>query len=156
MPPPRNVTGLPLGLSAPHAMITTKNRVLPEARKPLCNGHVSAKQWCETDRHTVTGTCQAPGNRVSGTTEGFQLSAFERRKDAKGDMARPAWSEPRREKPPLTTARLLVVDDDREIRELVSHFLEKHGYVVETVRDGREMNVALTRNDVDLIILDIM
>ena len=51
---------------------------------------------------------------------------------------------------------ILVVDDDREIRDLVSHFLEKHGYAVESVRDGREMNVALAKNDVDLVILDIM
>ena len=56
----------------------------------------------------------------------------------------------------MSTARLLLVDDDREIRDLVSHFLEKHGYIVETVRDGREMNLALQRNDIDLVILDIM
>jgi two-component system, OmpR family, response regulator len=67
-----------------------------------------------------------------------------------------ALSETRGEDLPLSTARLLLVDDDREIRDLVSHFLEKHGYVVETVRDGREMNMALQRNDVDLVILDIM
>src|SRR6516164_6823435 len=71
-------------------------------------------------------------------------------------MARPALTESRGEELPLSTARLLLVDDDREIRDLVSHFLEKHGYIVETVRDGREMNLALQRNDIDLVILDIM
>ena len=71
-------------------------------------------------------------------------------------MARPVLSESRGEEPLVATARILVVDDDREIRDLVSHFLEKHGYAVESVRDGREMNVALARNDVDLVILDIM
>ena len=71
-------------------------------------------------------------------------------------MARPALTEMRGEELPLSTARLLLVDDDREIRDLVSHFLEKHGYIVETVRDGREMNLALQRNDIDLVILDIM
>src|SRR5205809_1003175 len=71
-------------------------------------------------------------------------------------MTRPVLSETRIDEPLAITARLLVVDDDREIRDLVSHFLEKHGYHVETVRDGREMNVALARNDVDLLILDVM
>src|SRR5260221_10928956 len=71
-------------------------------------------------------------------------------------MTGPVLTEPGREEPLLSTARLLVVDDDHEIRDLVSHFLEKHGYHVETVRDGREMNVALAKNDVDLVILDIM
>jgi two-component system, OmpR family, response regulator len=71
-------------------------------------------------------------------------------------VARAALAEARNDAPPVTTARLLLVDDDREIRELVSHFLEKYGYLVETVRDGREMSVALARHDVDLVILDIM
>lgn len=71
-------------------------------------------------------------------------------------MARPVLSETRGEEPLAAAARLLVVDDDREIRDLVSHFLEKHGYAVENARDGREMNAALARNDVDLVILDIM
>ena len=71
-------------------------------------------------------------------------------------MARPVPSEIRSDEPLVATARLLVVDDDREIRDLVSHFLEKHGYAVESVRDGREMNAALARSDVDLVILDIM
>src|SRR5579871_6827091 len=71
-------------------------------------------------------------------------------------MARPALAEMRNDAPLATTARLLLVDDDREIRDLVSHFLEKYGYQVETVRDGREMNLALGRHDVDLVILDVM
>src|SRR5215831_6235815 len=72
-------------------------------------------------------------------------------------MARPVLTDTRSsDDAMLSSARLLVVDDDREIRDLVSHFLEKHGYIVETVRDGREMNLALQRNDVDLVILDIM
>jgi two-component system OmpR family response regulator len=52
--------------------------------------------------------------------------------------------------------RLLVVDDDREIRDLVSRFLVQHGYKVSTAREGREMTAALAGGDVDLVILDVM
>ena len=51
---------------------------------------------------------------------------------------------------------LLVVDDDREIRDLVSRFLTRHGYRVIAARDGREMKPALADWSVDLIVLDLM
>ncbi len=51
---------------------------------------------------------------------------------------------------------LLVVDDDREIRDLVSRFLTRHGYRVTTARDGREMKRALQDWSFDLIVLDLM
>ena len=53
-------------------------------------------------------------------------------------------------------ARILMVDDDPGIRDVVSDFLGRHGYVVETAADGREMDDALERGPVDLIVLDIM
>ncbi|WP_369059469.1 response regulator [Caulobacter sp. 73W] len=52
--------------------------------------------------------------------------------------------------------RILVVDDDPGIRDLVSDFLGKHGYLVETAGDGTEMERALARERPDLIILDVM
>jgi two-component system OmpR family response regulator len=54
------------------------------------------------------------------------------------------------------TARILMVDDDPGIRDVVSDFLGKHGYEVETAADGREMDAALERGPVDLIVLDVM
>lgn len=54
------------------------------------------------------------------------------------------------------THHLLVVDDDREIRDLLARFLKKHGYRVTTARDGREMRRSLADWGVDLIILDLM
>jgi two-component system OmpR family response regulator len=51
---------------------------------------------------------------------------------------------------------LLVVDDDREIRDLVSRFLTRHGFRVTTARDGREMKQALADWSIDLIVLDLM
>jgi two-component system OmpR family response regulator len=53
-------------------------------------------------------------------------------------------------------ARILMVDDDPGIRDVVSDFLGRHGYSVETAADGREMDEALERGPVDLIVLDVM
>lgn len=54
------------------------------------------------------------------------------------------------------SAHLLVVDDDREIRDLLMQFLGEHGYRVTTARDGREVRQALADRRIDLIILDLM
>lgn len=53
-------------------------------------------------------------------------------------------------------AHLLIVDDDREILDLVSRFLRKHGYRVTGARNGIEMRERLAAADIDLIILDLM
>ncbi len=52
--------------------------------------------------------------------------------------------------------RILVVDDDPGIRDLVREFLERHGYVVDTAADGKAMEQALTQARPDLIVLDVM
>jgi two-component system, OmpR family, response regulator len=51
---------------------------------------------------------------------------------------------------------ILVVDDDREIRELVSSYLTKSGLRVSVAADGRQMRTFLETNPVDLIVLDVM
>lgn len=53
-------------------------------------------------------------------------------------------------------ARILMVDDDPGIRDVVSDFLGRHGYKVETAADAQEMERALGRGSVDLIVLDVM
>jgi two-component system, OmpR family, response regulator len=53
-------------------------------------------------------------------------------------------------------AHVLIVDDDREILDLVSRFLRKHGYRVTGARNGIEMRERLAAADIDLIILDLM
>ena len=53
--------------------------------------------------------------------------------------------------------RILIVDDDREIRELLSTYLTKGGMHVVTVPTGRHMRMALEEfGPFDLIILDLM
>jgi two-component system OmpR family response regulator len=49
---------------------------------------------------------------------------------------------------------VLVVDDDREIRELTSRFLQRNGLRVETAANGIEMSERLVSRRVDLIVLD--
>ncbi|MCH9674549.1 MAG: response regulator [Gammaproteobacteria bacterium] len=51
---------------------------------------------------------------------------------------------------------ILVVDDDREIRDLLADFLRKHEYEVETARDGKSMRERLAAARYDLVVLDIM
>ncbi|WP_258538684.1 response regulator [Pseudomonas sp. GW458-11-26-14-LB4] len=50
----------------------------------------------------------------------------------------------------------MIVDDDREIRELVGNYLTKNGLRSTVVADGRQMRSFLEANTVDLIVLDIM
>jgi two-component system, OmpR family, response regulator len=51
---------------------------------------------------------------------------------------------------------ILVVDDDRDIRELVTDYLIKSGYRATGAANGREMRALLAANAVDLVVLDIM
>lgn len=51
---------------------------------------------------------------------------------------------------------ILVVDDDREIRDLTARFLRKHGFRVDAAANGREMDDHLAVGRFDLIVLDLM
>lgn len=51
---------------------------------------------------------------------------------------------------------ILVVDDDRQLREEVVEYLGDHGYSVEGAPDGTEMERLLAAAPVDLVILDVM
>ncbi len=52
-------------------------------------------------------------------------------------------------------ARLLVVDDEREIRRLYADELEDQGYEVETAGTGAEAAQLLENREFDLVVLDI-
>jgi len=53
-------------------------------------------------------------------------------------------------------AHILVVDDDREIRDLIARFLGNHGLRVQVAADGNEMHQMLQDWAIDLIVLDLM
>jgi two-component system OmpR family response regulator len=55
-----------------------------------------------------------------------------------------------------TSPHILIVDDHREIRDLVSRALTKEGFRVSTAADGKSMRKALADGRFDLILLDLM
>ena len=52
--------------------------------------------------------------------------------------------------------RILIAEDDRELRQLFQHVLMKNGYAVTGVADGKEALDAIDKGYYDLIISDIM
>ncbi len=51
---------------------------------------------------------------------------------------------------------ILIVDDDREIRDLTGRYLGKHGFRVESAADAKAMDRLLRDGRFDLIVLDLM
>ena len=51
---------------------------------------------------------------------------------------------------------ILVVDDDREIRDLLSRFLERNQFRVSAVRDAREARRAWPAGHYQMVVLDLM
>ena len=58
--------------------------------------------------------------------------------------------------PPMDSPHILLIDDDREIRELLSGFLEREGIRVTGARDGREARRMWGAGAYHLVILDLM
>jgi len=56
----------------------------------------------------------------------------------------------------MMSAKILVVDDDPEIREAISLILEANGYKVVTAQDGIEGLNKLKEDKPDLMILDLL
>ena len=52
--------------------------------------------------------------------------------------------------------KILIAEDDRELRQLFAHVLRKNGYQVEGVSNGQEALDALDNTYFDLIISDVM
>jgi len=51
--------------------------------------------------------------------------------------------------------RILIVDDEVEIRELLADLLSSHGFTPLSAADGAQMRKCLAANDVDLLLLDL-
>ena len=52
--------------------------------------------------------------------------------------------------------KILVVDDEQRIRDLIGQYLMVEGYDVEYATDGIDALTKLTKGDIDLCILDVM
>ena len=58
--------------------------------------------------------------------------------------------------PDITSEKILLVDDDQALRDLLKRYLSENGYTALAARDGIEMQALLETTTPDLIILDLM
>jgi len=56
---------------------------------------------------------------------------------------------------PDTSPRILVVDDDEDIRSLLADYLGEQGWHISTAQDGADMQQVLDTTPIDLIVLDL-
>lgn len=52
--------------------------------------------------------------------------------------------------------KILIVDDEFEMRQLLRLYLQQENYLLEEAEDGREAYDKMLKNDYDLMILDVM
>ncbi len=55
----------------------------------------------------------------------------------------------------MATDRVLVVDDDADVRRMLVEYLGGHGYAVSQAADGTELRAALEREAPDIVLLDV-
>jgi two-component system, OmpR family, response regulator len=56
---------------------------------------------------------------------------------------------------PDTVPRILIVDDDEDIRSLLADYLGEQGWLISTAQDGTTMQQVLDSTPIDLIVLDL-
>ena len=56
----------------------------------------------------------------------------------------------------MTDRKILVVDDDKRLRDLLQRYLGEQGFVVRTAENAETMDKLLTREAFDLLVLDLM
>ena len=56
----------------------------------------------------------------------------------------------------MADKKILVVDDDKRLRELLQRYLGEQGFTVKSAENSEAMDKALTRDTFDLIVLDLM
>jgi len=53
------------------------------------------------------------------------------------------------------SARVLIVDDDADVRGMIAEYLAGHGYEIAQAADGQQMRQALARQVPDVVLLDL-
>lgn len=66
------------------------------------------------------------------------------------------WAPPYHPNMTSSPDRVLLVDDDPEIRQLTAQYLEQNGVQCSTAANGREMRHMLQSHRMDLLVLDVM
>ena len=56
----------------------------------------------------------------------------------------------------MANERILIVDDEEDVLELVRYNLDGSGYQIETASTGEQAHSKARKNTLDLIILDLM
>jgi two-component system, OmpR family, response regulator len=51
--------------------------------------------------------------------------------------------------------KVLIVENDHDVRDLLANVVEDEGYFFATVETGREMRSALDEDDYDIVIIDV-
>ena len=57
---------------------------------------------------------------------------------------------------PEKQVRIVVVDDNEQIRQTLKDILMEHKYAVDTVKDGYELLIYLKKSEPNIIVLDLM
>ncbi|AXK38874.1 response regulator [Crenobacter cavernae] len=56
----------------------------------------------------------------------------------------------------MEQAKILIVDDDAKLRDLLIRYLSQQGYTVDSLPDARDIDRKLARNRPDLLVMDVM
>jgi DNA-binding response OmpR family regulator len=67
-----------------------------------------------------------------------------------------ALTEPRATMPGMVAPKVLVVDDEPMVREVLSRYLSRDGFEVATAADGDEALIRFEETEPDLVVLDLM
>ncbi len=52
--------------------------------------------------------------------------------------------------------KILIIEDDRDVNELISYNLKKEGFIVQSIYDGLAAQEKVTQEVFDIVVLDIM
>jgi two-component system OmpR family response regulator len=53
-------------------------------------------------------------------------------------------------------ARIIIVDDDAGIRDVIRNYLDEHGYQVDAAANAKELERLIANEPADLVVLDVM
>jgi DNA-binding response OmpR family regulator len=125
-----------------------KERGLEDMVADLQNIHTAGKELLALFNELFNPVAVDAGTTEVALETSADLPAKARHDDAPGSERAGATDSP--------TARLLVVDDNENNRDIVSRLLEREGYQVSTAEDGAQALEQIKAQPPDLVLLDVM